>query len=100
MTETMAKRRIDLMPAGVMKVINGLEEHMRKHMMSIDEFFKIMDKDNNGKLDKPEFVAKIGQLKLPGVMQSDLGSAFDHLDLNDDGDLTNHEFGLYLKGAV
>ena len=58
-----------------------------------------MDMDKNGTVDKKEFVTKINSMKIPAVFPSDLGLIFDQIDLNNDGNLSINEFGMFLEGA-
>jgi Ca2+-binding EF-hand superfamily protein len=61
---------------------------------------KTLDINNDGQVDKIEFVDGITNLTRPAVLtRQDLATIFDAIDINGDQFLSVNEFGLFLQGA-
>lgn len=61
---------------------------------------KTLDINNDGSVDKQEFVDGIAKLIMnTNLTRQDLGTIFDSIDLNGDHYLSVNEFGYYLEGA-
>lgn len=59
-----------------------------------------MDINNDGSVDKMEFVDGIYSLMKPcPITNKDLGDIFDQIDVNGDHYLSVNEFALFLEGA-
>ena len=92
--------RIAKFPINVKKCLNEIEHLLQSTNMTVDEFFHYLDKDGNQHVDRKEFVDGIlvRMQNNKNTQRADLGALFDHLDHNNDGDLTKNEFASFIKG--
>lgn len=68
--------------------------------MDAGEFFKYLDSNNDGVVDRFEFVNGIDKMGLQGeIDKRDLKDLFDFMDANGDEELSRDEFACYIKGA-
>lgn len=73
---------------------------MIRNNITTNQLHKTLDINNDGSVDKMEFVDGIAKLIMnTNLTRQDLGTIFDSIDLNGDHYLSVNEFGYYLEGA-
>ena len=73
---------------------------MQRNNISLEVMHKQLDINNDGVVDKQEFVEGIYSLMRPcPITNKDLGEIFDQIDVNGDHYLSVNEFALFLEGA-
>ena len=93
------RSRMARFDAKVQAHLQKISDFLKKNSMSTSELHSKLDADGDGKVDKREFVTRMRDIGVPGLVPADLGLIFDSLDINDDGGLSPHEFSLFLEGA-
>lgn len=80
--------------------IQQISEYMQRRQITIEQMHKTLDTNNDGSVDKMEFVDGLSKMILSTTLtRQDLGIIFDEIDLNGDHYLSVNEFGYYLEGA-
>ena len=79
--------------------LQRISDYLKKTNMTVSDLHSKLDADGDGKVDKREFVTRMRDIGVPGLLPADLGLVFDSLDINDDGGLSPSEFSLFLEGA-
>lgn len=80
--------------------IQQISEYMIRKRITIEEMHKNLDINNDGSVDKIEFVDGLTKFIMStSLTKQDLGVIFDEIDLNGDHYLSVNEFGYYLEGA-
>lgn len=94
-----ARARLGRFDAKVQAYLQRISDYLKKESLSSADLHHRLDADGDGRVDKREFVTRMRELAVPGLLPQDLGLVFDSLDVNDDGALSLSEFALYLEGA-
>ena len=58
-----------------------------------------LDTNKDGHVDREEFVIGLQKLQIPGLISKDFSRIFDDIDIDGNGYLSVHEFGLFVEGA-
>ena len=65
-------------------IIKKISEKIKMFVMvkewSVEEFFNIIDTDNNKWINKEEFVTKMKNLNIPQINNADFAQLFDEMD--------------------
>lgn len=72
---------------------------MQRNNITIEQLHRNLDVNNDGSVDKMEFVQGLSKLLQYSISQQDLATIFDAIDINNDHFLSVNEFGYYLQGA-
>lgn len=84
----------------VKNTLEMIQRNLNKKGMDAGEFFKYLDSNNDGVVDRFEFVNGIDKMGLQGeIDKRDLKDLFDFMDANGDEELSRDEFACYIKGA-
>ena len=95
-----AQQKYGKMTPVVRSKIQQISDYMQNKSITLQELHKSLDTNNDGAVDKNEFVEGITRIiMLPSLTRQDLGTIFDAIDLNNDKSLSLNEFGYYLQGA-
>ena len=84
----------------VRQILTKISEHLKRNGLSINKMFEHLDSNKDGVVDRDEFVNSMPIfMQIPGVDMRDYAIIFNALDLNNDGNLSLNEFGMFLEGA-
>jgi len=84
-------------PEGLKHILNDIKDAFIDDSTAIDPTislkaaFKRVDKDNNGKLEKAEFIAALSELKVP-VGKERVDQLYEHFDAHSNGYILYEEF--------
>lgn len=90
--------RVGNMDVTVRKHIQTISDHLIKKSMTIEEFHKMLDTNNDNSVDRAEFTKGVKNL-IPTLSEKELSSIFDAIDVNNDQYLSVSEFSRCLQGA-
>lgn len=77
-------------------LLKKMQEHLEIHGLDLNTYFTRIDKNNDGKLQKNEFIEAVKLMKIPNITVADIGQVFDLIDSNGDGSLSANEFALFV----
>ncbi len=84
----------------VRQILSKISESLKKNGLSINKMFEHLDSNRDGVVDRDEFVNSMPIfMQIPGVDMRDYAIIFNAIDLNNDGQLSLNEFGMFLEGA-
>jgi Ca2+-binding EF-hand superfamily protein len=73
--------------------------HLKKLNIQVSSLYKQIDKNGNGLCEREEFInAFTNEIKVAGLLRTELEQIYEALDSNKDGFLSVNEFCLYLEG--
>jgi len=72
--------------------------HMRETKQSSTDFFRIIDEDGSGDIDKEELLHLLVRLKI-SVTMNELHLAFAAMDADEDGGISEKEWNKFIKGG-
>ena len=88
------------MDEGIRKKIAQISDYLIRNGITIEQFHKNLDINNDGKVDLQEFADGVCNVIRSGtITRLDSEAIFKAIDSNNDKFLSVNEFGLYLKGA-
>ena len=73
-------------------LLSNVKEQITKRNIDINELFKQLDKNNNGKLSLKEFKKLFKMLNIEDISENDIHYIIISFDLNNDGKLQYKEF--------
>lgn len=79
-------------------VLDNIQKYLVNKNISLPDFHKALDKNKDGQIQLSEWVTKMTEFQIPGIQVADLTIVFEHLDVNDDGELSLNEMSLFIKG--
>lgn len=80
--------------------LERISDYLKRAGMTTDDLHRELTRGAASRdIDKRGFVSRMAELRIPGLRPADLGTLFDALDANDDGNLSAHELGTFISGA-
>lgn len=85
------------MPTRVQAALQSISDHLVQQKIRLADFHKDLDQNKDGVIVMSEWVSVMKKMRVRGVEDSELALIFEHLDVNQDGELSVHEMGLFIQ---
>ena len=79
--------------------LQKISQFMQAQQWTVKFMHDALDTNKDGHVDREEFVIGLQKLNIPGLISKDFASIFECIDIDGNGYLSVHEFGLFVEGA-